>query len=393
MVDLHRRKDFLTLLKLLFVPILFELVIGGGGHYMELGPITARMLFFIVAVGFSVVYLSITRVVKRDIIYIITSFTGTLLLSAIVGLSNNGTLAAVLEDVKTMIFLYMLLFFSITIRSVEDIEKIRIIIKTGAIILGIIFILVIVLLLTGRLNFTSFYVSQSAIGEVLFRNKTLFFYKGFLYLCVGFFFFLLSDGFVNKLGAFFLLITVILTLTRGFILFTAVISVYYIFFINKNKIFKWLTFISGIVILTVGLPLLFEAMGNKKGSDGMRYLQINQVIDAITPLSFVIGHGLGVGVESRPVHMELSFLEIFHKQGIIGIGFWIGVFGYIFLMYYNIKNKALKKLALPFLLSIIFIILQSATNPYMNNPIGLTMILITIVVFSRLLDIQKKELI
>jgi hypothetical protein len=58
-------------------------------------------------------------------------------------------------------------------------------------------------------------------------------------------------------------------------------------------------------------------------------------------------------------------------------------------MFFNIKDKRIKNQAYPFVLSVVFVILQSTTNPFMNNPIGLTMILITIVVLSKLLEQQK----
>ena len=134
---------------------------------------------------------------------------------------------------------------------------------------------------------------------------------------------------------------------------------------------------------------MFEILGDKSDSDSVRYTQMDQVISSVNPISLIIGHGFGVGVPIRKIHMELSFLEIFHKQGIIGLIFWFGLFIHIFIMYINIKIKKYKDIALPFLLSVIFVLLQSTTNPYMNNPIGLTMILITIVVFSKLNELQK----
>lgn len=145
-----------------------------------------------------------------------------------------------------------------------------------------------------------------------------------------------------------------------------------------------------MVMVLVGLSFLMESLGDKSGSDSARFVQIDQVLSNVNPISFFIGHGFGIGVPIRPRGMELSLLEIFHKQGLLGLSFWFGMFIYIFLMYSNIKNKDYKKKALPFLLSVIFIILQSGTNPYMNNPIGLSMILITLVVFLRLLELQKK---
>lgn len=377
-------------LKLLFIPILFELVIGGSGHYLEIGPVTFRMVFYFLAIFLALIYHLYKKIIRKDLALILVAFTIMISFSSIVGLLNGGAVNLILEDLKPLIFFYILLFFSIVIKDIEDVRKVSTIIKIGSIILGVIYIVVILLLLLGKINFSAFYEQQSEIGEVMFRNETLFFYKGFLYLCVGYFFFLLSKGKGNKLGALFLFVCVVLTLTRGFILFTVLITAYYVFFINKNLIIKLGLFLFGIISFLILLPLLFESMGDKEGSDAMRYLQINEVIADINPISFVIGHGFGVGVKSRPIHMELSFLEIFQKQGLIGLAFWFGLFFYIFWLFAKIKNKSYKKNAFPFMLSIIFIILQSGTNPYMNNPIGLTMILISIVVFSKLIELQKK---
>ncbi|MCD9575250.1 hypothetical protein [Flavobacterium soyae] len=381
--------NFLFFLKLLFIPVLYELVIGGSGHYLEFGPVTFRMVSYLLAIFLAIIYYLNKKVIRKDVSIILILFSVTLILSSIIGCINNARLDLILEDLKPLIFFYILLFFSIVVKDIRDIKKISKIIKNGSLILGLIYILVVLLLFTGKINFTTFYQQQSEIGEVMFRNETLFFYKGFLYLCVGYFFFLLSEGRKNKLGALFLFICIILTLTRGFILFTVLITGYYIFFINKNAVVKWIVFLFGIIAFTILVPILLETLGDKSDSDSSRYLQINEVIAAINPISFIIGHGFGVGVKSREIHMELSFLEIFHKQGIIGLAFWIALFIFIFLSYMKIKIKTYKKIALPFLLSVVFIILQSTTNPYMNNPIGLMIILISIVVFSKLLELQK----
>lgn len=376
-------------LKLLFIPIFFELVIGGGGHYLELGPITVRMFLYVFAILLSLVYYSVKRTLKKNVIFIIFSLTACCLLSGIVGYLNGASIGAILEDFKPLSFIYVLLFFSLAVNNIEDIQKINKIIKIGSLILGGVYILVILLLVFKKIDFASFYLKQNEIGEVMFRDDTLFFYKGFMYLCIGFFFFLLSKGRYSIIPILFLFACIVLTLTRGFILFTVLISIYYVFFISNNVFVKWLFFILGFFSIIILIPILLQTLGDKSDSDIVRYTQVNQVISAINPVSFLIGHGFGIGVPIRQVHMELSFLEIFHKQGVLGLCFWFGIFIHIFIMYFNIKNKKCKEIALPFLLSVVFVILQSTTNPYMNNPIGLTMILITIVVFSKLLEIQK----
>jgi hypothetical protein len=380
----------LFFLKLLFVPILYELVIGGGGRYFEIGPLSFRMVFFGISLALSFVYFLNKKVVKRNIIIIVIFFTMIILFSSVIGYSNLAPIKFILGDLKPLFFFYIILFFSLVIKNQNDIERIGSIIKKGSVLLAILYILVILLILFGKIDFASFYNKQNEIGEIMFRNDSLFVYKGFLYLCIGFFFYLISEKWYAKLILAFLFSSIVLTLTRGFILFTTLIGVYYIFFINKNILVKISTSVIGMILI-IALPFFMESLGDKSGSDSARFVQINQVLSDVNPVSFFVGHGFGIGVPVRPRGMEISFLEIFHKQGLLGLTFWFGIFAYIFLMYYNIKNKEYRKIAIPFLLSVIFIILQSGTNPYMNNPIGLCMILITIVVFSRLLELQKNK--
>nr|WP_315162588.1 hypothetical protein [uncultured Flavobacterium sp.] len=380
--------NLLFFLKLLFVPILYELVIGGGGRYLEIGPLSFRMVLFGIALFLSFIFFLNKQIVKKDVVYIVSIFTVIICFASIVGYFNDAPIEFILGDLKPLIFFYILLFFSLVIKNLNDIEKIADIIKKGSIILAILYIIVILLLFLGKIDFPSFYERQNEIGEIMFRNDSLFIYKGFLYLCIGFFFFLFSNKWYSKLALAFLFISILLTLTRGFILFTILIGFYYIFFINKNAVLKICVLIIGVISM-IGIPFFIESLGDKSGSDGARFIQISQVISSINPVSFFIGHGFGIGVPIRPRGMELSLLEIFHKQGLLGLCFWFGLFFYIYYNYYNIKNKEYKKIALPFLLSVVFIVLQSGTNPYMNNPIGLSMILISVVVLSRLKELQK----
>lgn len=382
--------DFL--LKLMFIPIFYELVIGGSGHYLEIGPITLRMVFYIIAILISLVYYSFKKVIKKDVIIIVGSLTLFCSLSSMIGYFNHASIGAILEDFKPISFIYVILYFSLVVKNIDDILMISSILKIGSIILAVVYISVVLLLYFGKIDFLDFYSSQNQIGEIMFRNDTLFFYKGFMYLCVGFFFYLFSKGKFKFFALLLLFTSIVLTLTRGFILFTVLIFLYYIIFFNKNIFLKWAIFFVGFFSVIYFIPFLVESLGDRSDSDVVRFSQVNQVISAINPLSFIIGHGFGIGVPIRPIHMELSFLEIFHKQGIIGVSFWIGLYLHIFIIYFKITNKKYKVMAVPFLLSVVFVLLQSTTNPFMNNPIGLTMILITIVVFSKLLDFEKKEI-
>lgn len=388
MISLCKIK-YSSLLKIVFIPLLIELVVGGGGHYLEIGSLTLRMGLYFLAIFLGVLYFGFKKVFRRDLVIILTSFTVLCLFDIGVGFSNNANIEAIFEDIKPLIFFYVLIFFYSVIKDLNDILRICNLIKKGALFLALAYFTVLILLFFGIIDFVSFYDKQNAIGEIMFRNDLFFFYKGFLYLCIGYFFFLLSKGSLNQFLAFLMLFSILLTLTRGFILFTTLISLYYYLFINKNIVVKSVFLILCIIAVIILVPIIIETLGDKSDSDLIRFITFYEVIDRVNPLSFIIGHGFGIGVPSKPIHMEVSFLEIFHKQGMIGVFFWVSLFIYIFMCYSRIKNKEYKRIALPFLLSVVFVILQSLTNPYMNNPIGLTIILISLVVFTKMLEFQK----
>jgi O-antigen ligase len=117
-------------------------------------------------------------------------------------------------------------------------------------------------------------------------------------------------------------------------------------------------------------------LGDREFSDNERKRQIKEVIADITPATVIWGHGFGNGVESRPIHMEISYLEIFHKQGLIGLGTW--VFLFTSLVGYFISLPLRSPLSYAFFLAAIFIFFQSLTNQYINNPIGMGMFLISL---------------
>jgi hypothetical protein len=86
------------------------------------------------------------------------------------------------------------LFFSASLTSGDDIKTISSIFKNGALFIGIAYMIIIALLLLKKIDFLTFYAQQMRIGEIFFRTDLFFFFKGFLYLCIGFFFFLFSKS-------------------------------------------------------------------------------------------------------------------------------------------------------------------------------------------------------
>jgi hypothetical protein len=367
-------------IKLFLIGMVFELAIGGGGRFFEIGPITVRMLFYLLAFPISIVLIVLAKKIKEYVFVSTVVYTLLLSIGILVGIINHNPIDLILEDIKPLSFFYVLPFFAGAIRNVEDVKLMIRVIKASSIILASGYILLLSLIVTQIVNFSRFYAMMEPYGEVMFRGETFFFYKGFLFLCIGFFF-TLQPGRLNRFFAVLLLTAIILTLTRGFILMVLVVSVFYLMFIYKNKLISALLLLGTFITFLAALPFYLESVGDRSDSDMIRIFAVQQVREKTNPVNFFIGDGFGRGIPIRPIHMEISFLEIFSKQGVCGIMFWLVLLFYISYKFFNSNEpKEHKTLLAPFYLSVIFVYLQSLTNPFLNNPIGMSIVLISLVV-------------
>lgn len=377
---------------ILFNIMIIELMIGGGGRFFEIGPLTLRMILYFLAILFTILLIINKVRISLDSILWSTVFLLLIIIGFTLGFLNNAPKPYIFEDIKPLTFFFVLPFYSLCINTKNDVDKIISIIKICSVVLATIYILIIVGLIFGLVDYAKLYSLLDPSQEVFFRTDTFFFYKGFIYLCIGFFFFLNSKGFWNRLAILLLLTAIILTLTRGFILMTLVVTFLYYLFIHKNKLISLLLLVSVVIAIVFLIPIYIETIGDKSESDVVRYLQIAQLIDKTTALNFILGDGFGIGVPIRPIHMEIAYLEIFSKQGLLGLLFWFSIPIYLIIKYVNLYNNkdAFLKLT-PFLLGVIFIYFQSGTNPYMNNPIGLNMILLSLVIFQKSNNLYNKN--
>ena len=123
-----------------------------------------------------------------------------------------------------------------------------------------------------------------------------------------------------------------------------------------------------------------------------RIIQIGEVENNLSPKSILIGNGFGMGIPSRPIHMEISYLEIFHKQGILGLSIWAWLFASLWKRFYirigrDFKQINYKDETFAFFISAAFMFAISLTNPFINSPMGLGMLAIALIC----LQIPPKE--
>lgn len=365
----------------LMIIILMEGVLGGGGRLFDFGLLSIRMYLFLIAVFFGIYALISKGNVDRNFACLIVVYSGALVYFSIIGLLNGARTSFILKDIKPLLGFYYLLFFYFTIRTKEDVLVAVKTIKVGSLLLALIYLTILIAINTNIIPFMKFYKWVEPTEEFFFRGNFAFFYKGFIYLGVGVFFYAFDK---SKIILWIIIAALLLTFTRGFLLSIVLVYLFHLIFIRK-KMGKLLVLIAIIVCAGSAVWKMVSQSNvlNRDKSDADRITQINEVIDDITLLSAVSGHGFGVGVPSRPERMEITYLEIFHKQGIIGLLFWFGLLFYSWSLFVIRKND----LSIPFMLSIIFIYVQSTSNPFLMNPIGLIMITLSLVS----LNILKKE--
>lgn len=383
--------------QIIFTVMLVEVCLGGGGRFTAWGPVSLRMVLFSCALCMVFVSMLAKETYPKTYIQLILLFSLTISIGSIVGYINGAEPKLLWEDVKPLLYFLALPFFSLAIRGQSDIARTGRIIKICAIILALGFIVIIPLLYFNIVPFSLLYTLNMNTQELFFRGNLTFFYKGFLYLCIGILFFRFSDAKPRYLLMTMLFLAVLLSLTRGFVVALALTFAVY-FFYNRHSLHSLKAYSVLFLALLVGFygrhmismgsewintsadanPNL---LGNRLFSDEQRVVQVGEVIGQTTFSSALLGHGFGHGVPSRPVHMEISYLEIFHKQGLLGLTFW-GILAWAIWKAY--RSATPSGIADAFFLSAVFVFLQSATNQYVNNPIGLSMVLLSLVCLDKM---------
>ncbi len=365
----------------LFLPVmLLELFMGGGGRNLEFGEFTLRMYLFFFLLPLGAVALVARRIVDKYLIELLLLFTFVMLLAVFIGFYNDARTKYVYLDVKPLSYFFVVVFFYTAIRRIKHVKLVLQLLKFSAVVMALFYLICFVMINLQLLDFNSFYERMSISGEFFFRGEIAFFYKGFLYLGIGFIVFFSESKKRSKFIALLIFATLVLTFTRGFIVALVITySAYYL--LTRLHSYKTILVITFSIILIGGILIYFSfyEIGDKDLSNYFRIAQTKQVMERITPFTLIWGHGFGIGVPAKPIHMEITYLEIFHKQGIIGLFFY----AYLFVLISNAFNRAVRNgngyWAKPLFLAAMFVFAQSITNPFINNPIGMSMVLLSLV--------------
>ena len=346
----------------------------------------------------------------RDLFMLMIIFSASLVLAVFVGLFHKSTSLLVWEDVKPLLFFYALPFFYFSVTDLRVAAEVERLIWFGGIVLASVFLLILVLVHTEVIPFLSFYHAVIDTEEFFFRGELSFTYKGFLYLGLAFIFVDQAGGrtWIKAL----LLLAIALTVTRGFWASMALTFALLHVIVAERSVLRRRALATSLAYTLLFVLIVFfgrhaiagasrlagslmhngenrelnpRLMGDREYSDDLRLSQLQSVAERTSLGSVFVGHGFGQGIPERPVHMEIAYLEIFHKQGIAGLAVWGYFFFLIWTLFRRVDNVSE---SLPFFLAAVFVAIQSAFNQYMNNPIGMSMMMLALTVLKRINEKQ-----
>lgn len=372
-------KPALKVEKLYRILLLFavaELVLCGSGQVAKIGGgLTLRMLNYLCMFGFYLLFVVYGHFKMNRLDWRIFGFYLLTFFFATSWCLINGNTLNLAEDLKPLSYFLVFPFFIITINSYDIIRKISSIIQYGALIMSIVYLVYLAIIkIFNLIDFVAFYGSMSEQSDIMFReNGGELFYKGFLFLPIGLLFWFKEKKIVPVC---IILLAIYFTLTRGFYIIAMLGIACYVISISKKNLPTLLFWgICGMAaIFVVVASGLFEMGEARSDGDLIRIVTFEQVMDRVTPLSTLIGHGFGDGVPIRTIHMENAFLEIFHKQGILGLSFWMFLlYGIHFYSKRAIIHRDISRL---YWIGTLMVYVQSLFNPFLTNPIGMSFVII-----------------
>lgn len=416
-------KSYTAWRQLLLMITLTELIIGGGGRLFLLGPITWRMGLF--GLTQLVIWTDIARG-KFKPEHWHWKLLGSLMVlsafSAIIGWYKGSDINAIFTDIKPLLYWANLMFFAGQITKHEHLEAIKKYFRWGTALLAITYLGVLVLWKSNVIDGWQMYLRLGPIDEFSFRGNLGFFYKGFVFIPVGILFWMQQAGKSKYFIVGLMYLATLFTFTRGLWLILFGILALYIMLYNRKSLLGWLSMAFMMIsIYALGLyvgqletqtfaqqqasldayKVAYEAQELKdwqrdlssrfsQGFEGRepsissRLVMFEEVAKAVSPGSVLLGHGFGQGVPSKPVHMEMSYLEVFHKQGLPGLMVWGWLFWQLCSLFYRANGKSLQQLdyrsdAFVLFFSSVFFIGISFINPFINSPMGLGMMSISLI--------------
>lgn len=430
----------------LFV-LFFELFAGGGGRLIEFGPISIRQVLFLgVLVMFTIRFIVNKRTREEILGYFIHPNTAIfwtsiamvvwIAFSAINGYVNGHSLGVIFADVIRVCYVILIIPFIYYIG--ENRFTIKNLLQTLFFAALIISIVTILIGLIGKFmsdsQFFYFYkdINKIFTGDLYFRPSRGVFHKSHflvLFTVIIGVIKLLENELSVPAGVVSLIcfISIVFSETRGLYLGILVALITYLlvkavcFFwgdkkslnLTRNNVIKRVILILLLVLVTAhfysnstisrfsqpgGGPTSEQKLEDGKliedESLNVRFVLLTDSLKIIQKSSKVaiLGNGYGTKIGKRSTGIEMTFVDIFVEQGLVGVVVWLA-FSLLPLLYIFksfLITKRVSNIYVGLLACSFSMLLVTNINPFLNSPIGLGFLL-PVSVLSYKLFIESKK--
>lgn len=373
--------------------VLIDLVFGGSGRVVMVGPVSFRTTLFGIAMICTLVYYFAHGVRIDGVLFFLIALL-VIYLTFNVAFIGSAALGTRLDFYIRYIYVFLVFFYEAHFRRpnlYSIIEKMRVAFETLTLLFAVFTILLwtYALMLGGsayniiELAFFRPYVygSFSWIGSGIPRI----FMKSSIFVPIGLLFYadryIDAPSFRNLGKCIICAVATITTFTSGLFLATAICG---LLLLHRRKVMSRKVGVLVVVLLiaamTIGIKSgLLDIMSSRYTDDystSYRLIQFRSLLNEAM-LKPIVGHGFGhefVTVYGNTIRktadFEVAWGELLVDAGIIGFLLFVAVvLNVLFGLRKGSRNNNTIYL---FALGLLLICIESLTNPFINNSIGLT---------------------
>jgi hypothetical protein len=371
------------MIQFLFAVSLLELFIGGGGRLLAYGPVSLRMLLFAPCALVGLFALFARRRISEGQLLafgLVLAYLAVHLPGIINGAIRGEDAGDMLKEFQQSLYWIAAPFFAIVLESPKMVERSAWLVRFAGLVLAFGYLGVLAGGALGVVDVLALYARVQETGEFVGRGEALFFYKGFLYLGLGVLFLIAMRGKYWLPLSIVMAVALVATLTRGFVLSTS-FAVLLLLMAQGRRGATTVVFAAAVAAafaVLVYLPSLTVGMLDSQGiSSNQRIADAAYIASHASAGTFLVGEGFGSLINDR-AGIENTFLWATWKLGFPGLIFWFVPLMLVTHFFFSIPARFTNRLACAYFFGTILVYAQTTTNPYLNNPIGLSFVMLAL---------------
>ena len=415
MVKTRDKKVHIDFPTLIFFISMAEIILCGSGRIIVIGGITERYILFFLNLCCAVYLIATEQATLSTKSLTLFSVYFVILLAAIFkGIILNG-IGSTLQHSKGYLFALYFLPAATILNSKERVKELFRLCDKFALALAFI---IVVLFLLLSVNFNRFYavfnpiLLRYDIGHIVNVGAVpRVFFKCVPY-CAIFAIYRITEWLYKPIrhrvlyfiSILIMIAAVITSFTMGLWLAFAVgVFIVFMHYSHKNKlIFLSVCFIGGCLVLALFGSDIFSVLGSRLSSSDtsgiIKAQQFKQMIESWL-LAPIFGHGFGEsitfvsGAGTRTMlTIENTWLEILNTMGVVGLIAFLCLILYPVVALEKANKIETDMLSVKFTIigGVFILIIVSAFNPFINNPIGLAFVGVCVSSVSAMTKRDKK---